>query len=142
MKVTTIIFAFLLISINGYCDTLDYWHVYINDSIVSKFNSFSKDLSINLKRSELNSSDTITVRYGTDHPCIDCYYGLTVQSEIMQRTPAVETKKHFGKLSIPIKDLLEIEKTYHISRFPFNYYERTDKKIDKMGRLLFILTIT
>jgi len=143
MKQIVIIFTFLLISINGFCDTLDFWHVYVNDKLIAEFNEFSKDLTLNLKKSNIKSTDTITVRYGSDHPCGDCYYGLTVFVEIMEQLPEAETKEHFGKLSISLNDLLHIEKKYKIQKFNFSYYEKTNKEFDnEVTRRLFTLTLT
>ena len=68
MKKLTILLFFLTISLNGFCDTLDYWHFYLNDKLVSEFNENSKELTINIKKTELMGNDIITVRYGTDHP--------------------------------------------------------------------------
>jgi len=132
-----ILFLFIIISLNGFCDTIDYWHVYINDKLVAEFNENSKDLTINIKKTELKGNDIITVRYGNDHPCVDCYYGLTVFAEFKRKAPEVETKEHFGKLSIPFEDLLDIQKTDGISRFSFNYYERPNNEKDNSGGLLF-----
>lgn len=141
MKQLLIIFSFLLISLSGFCDTLDYWHVYLNDELIAQFNSVSQDLTVNLKKSDLKSTDTITVRYGSDHPCVDCIYGLEVFVEIMEKLPEAQTTEHFGKMSISLGELLRIEKKYNINRINFNYYERTDKELDhEVGRRIFTLT--
>jgi len=142
MKHLTILFFFLIISLNGFCDTLDYWHVYINDKLVAEFNENSKDLKINIKKTELKGNDIITARYGSDYPCVDCYYGLTVFADFKRKAPEVETKEHFGKLSISFNSLLDIQKTDGINRFTFNYYERKITGTHDTGRLLFVLTIS
>jgi hypothetical protein len=142
MKQLAILFYFLIISLNGFCDTLDYWHVYINDKLVAEFNENSKDLTIEIKKTELKVNDIITVRYGTDHPCVACFYGLTVIADFKRKAPEVETKEHFGKLSIPFKDLLDIQKTDGIDKFYFNYYERKISEIHNNGRLVFVITIS
>lgn len=142
MKHLIILFVFLIISLNGFCDTIDYWHVYMNDKLIAKFNANSKDLNVNIKKMELKNSDVITVRYGSDNSCIDCSYGLIILVEIKRKLPEVQSKERFGKLSIPIKDLLNIQKIDGINKFPFNYYERTSKRLNETGRLLFVLTIT
>ena len=116
MKQLIIILTLLFTSLNGYCDTLDYWHVYVNDSLVAEFNSTSNDLTINLKRTELKISDTITVRHGTDHPCSNCHYGLNVLVEIKEKTPKVEVTENFGKLSIPLSELYDIQKKYDLNK--------------------------
>ena len=148
MKQFVIILTFLLTSISGYCDTVDYWHVYINDALIAKFDVNSKELKVDIKKNELKSSDVITVRYGSDHPCLNCYYGLTVFAEMKRKAPVAYTNEHFGKLSIPIKDLFDIQKTDDVNRFYFNYYEGTnryyagtDQGPQKNERLLFVLTI-
>lgn len=142
MKQLTILFFFLIISLNGFCDTLDYWHVYINDKLVAEFNENSKDLTINIKKTELKSNDIITVRYGSDHPCVDCIHGLNVIADFKRKAPEVETKEHFGKLSILFKDLLDIQKTDRINKFYFNYYERKNNGAQETERLLFVLTLS
>jgi hypothetical protein len=142
MKHVIIIFTFVLIPLSGFCDTLDYWHVYLNDKLIAEFNENSTNLMINIKKVELKGNAIVTVRYGSDHPCVDCHYGLTILGDFKRKAPEVETNEHFGKLSIPLKDLLDIQKTDGINKFSFNYYERTNIRYDKKKRLLFVLTIT
>lgn len=142
MKLLTTLFVFLIISLNGSCDTIDYWNVYINNKLVAEFNENSKDLTLNIKKSELKGNDIITVRYGNDHPCMDCYYGLIVLADFKRKAPKVETTDRFGKLTIPFKDLLEIQKTDGINTFSFNYYESTNNQVHTSGRLLFALSIS
>ena len=142
MKQLTILFFFLIISINGFCDTIDYWHVYINEKLVGEFNENSKEMTINVKKTELKGNDIITVRYGTDNPCVDCIYGLTVIADFKRKAPEVKTKEHFGKLSILFKDLLDIQKTDGINKFYFNYYERANNGTKDTGRLLFAVALS
>lgn len=145
MKRLAILFTFFLVSFNGVCDTINSWSVYINDKLVAKFDENSKDLTLKIKKSDLKDSDIITVRYVSDILCNDCVYGLNVFAEIKQQMPHAETKEHFGKLSIPIKDLLAIEKQYGITKFPFSYYiryEATDGGLHEInGRLVLILQL-
>ncbi|HRO76435.1 MAG TPA: hypothetical protein PLP27_09835 [Crocinitomicaceae bacterium] len=145
MKRLAILFTFFLVSFNGFCDTINYWHVYINDELVAKFDENSKDLTLKIKKSDLKESDLITVRYFSDTPCIDCLHKLNVFAEIKQQLPHAETKEHFGKLSIPIKDLLAIKKRYEITKFPFTYYVRyestDDVPLETKERLVLILQL-
>lgn len=141
MKKLIIVVAFLMISFHGFCDTLDYWHVYFNHKLVAEFNENSKDFTVKIKKSEIRKRDTITVRYGTDHPCADCFYTLVVSADFKRKEPEVVTKVNFGKLSIALKELLDIQKTDSITKFYFNYYERKKTVRDENGRMLFELTI-
>ena len=136
-----LILAFTQISLNGYCDTLDFWHVYVNDKLIAEFNDLSKDLEISLKKNDIKNTDLITVRYGNDHPCFDCTYGLFAFAEIMQKLPEVQTSDHFSKLSIPLKKLLEIRKREGINSFRFIYYEKSKEGKTNYERFLFRLTI-
>lgn len=87
-------------------------------------------------------NDIITVRYGTYHPCVDYIFGLTVVADFKRKAPEVETKEHFGKLSISFKDLLDIQKTDGINKFYFNYYGRTNNGTKDTGKVLFALTFS
>ena len=141
MKKLLLFFGFLLLSSNAFCDTLDYWHVYVNHKLIAQFNGMSKNLAITIKKSEIKSTDSITVRYGTDHPCSDCYYTLIVSADFMRKEPEAVTKENFGKLAIPLKELLNILKIEGIDKFRFYYYRREKTGRDKNGRMLFELTI-
>ena len=143
MKRIMIIFTFLLLSFTGFCDTIDYWHVYINDKLIAALNDYSEAFNITLKISELKNSDTITVRYGNDTPCYDCIFSLIAFVEIKEKTPTAETNEQFGKLAISIKDLLDIEKKYNIQKFNFIYIEWTKKPLEnEFSKRLFSLTFT
>ncbi|UTW67072.1 hypothetical protein KFE94_02870 [bacterium SCSIO 12643] len=139
MNKILILISFMTISVFGYCDTLDYYHVYLNDSLIEQYNSLSEKPSIELKSSELNDNDVITVRYGTDHPCFECVYVLNVLIEVKEKTPEVETTENYGKLSIPIKDLIYFRNKYEIDKYHFNYSVRTKKKMNGKGTHLFEL---
>jgi hypothetical protein len=142
MKKIALLFFLIIFSFNGFCDTVDYWHVYIYDKLIAEFNLNSKNLTVNVNKSELNDNDFITVRYANDHPCSDCIYRLTVLADFKRKAPEVETKEPFGKLSISIKDLLDIQMTDGINTFYFNYYERNLHETNQTSKLLFKLTIT
>jgi hypothetical protein len=142
MKKIALLFFFIILSFNGFCDTIDYWHVYINDKLIAEFNLNSKNLTVNINKSELNDNDFITVRYANDHPCSDCIYRLTVLADFKRKAPEVVTKVSFGKLSISIKELLDIQMTDGINTFYFNYYESSINGNKQINKQLFELTIT
>ena len=139
MKKILILLSFMTITLFGYCDTLDYYHLYLNDSLIGQYNSLSEKPSITLKSSELKDDDIITVRYGTDHPCVDCVYVLSVLIEVKEKAPEAETIENFGKLSIQIKDLRYFQKKYEIDKYHFNYSVRTKNRMNDNGAYLFEL---
>ena len=139
MKQLPILFSFLFISLNGFCDTLDYWHVYINDSLIGEFNSNSKQPTIDLKQANINKNDVITVRYASDNPCVDCIYVLDVLIEVKEQTPQVETDQNFGKLSLRIGELQYFQKKYGIDKYHFNLNTRRERSIPNSGTYLFEL---
>lgn len=141
MKKILILLSFMTTSLFGYCDTIDYYHVYLNDSLIGQYNSLSEKPSIVLKKSELNDDDVITVRYGTDHPCVECLYVLSVFIEVKEKTPEAETTENFGKLSILIKDLVYFQKKYEINKYHFNYKVRSKNSLNNNGTYLFELKI-
>ena len=136
-----ILLAFVAVNFLGYCDTLDYYHVYLNDSLIGKYNSLSKQPSITLIESELNDSDVITVRYGTDHPCFECVYVLTAFAEIKAQIPSATTNEQFGKLSIPMKDLIYFNKLLGVDSFHFLYSIKTNGQFENRATHLFTLKI-
>lgn len=133
--------AFIAITFLAYCDTLDYYHVYLNDSLIGQYNSFSTQPSITLKESELTDADVITVRYGTDHPCFDCVHVLTAFAEIKAQIPSATTDENFGKLSIPMKDLIYFNKLFGVDKFHFNYSIKTNGQFEDKPIYLFELKI-
>jgi|SRR5690554_788367 len=141
MKQLIIIFSFLLISLNGYCDTLDYWNVYINDSLIGQFDTNSQKPTIDLKQSNINKNDLITVKYGTDNPCSDCIYVLSVLIEVKEKTPEVETAQEFGKLSIKVKELQYFQNKYGIDKYRFHYHVRTKSSTNNSDIHLFELNL-
>lgn len=137
------VFSFLLLlSIAGSCDTIDYWHVYLNDSLIMKFTDNMGDRTITLNREQIESKDSIVVRYMRDTPSTKCESTIEVFIEIMQLLPAAHSEESFGKLAISLNELLLLGDRYQISKFPFNYSDRSGNLINEQGKQLFTLYIT
>ena len=142
MKKTLILLSFITVSLFGHCDTLDYYHVYLNDSLIGKYNfSLSDKPLIVLKKSELNDDDVITVKYGTEHLCVECVYVLSVLIEVKEKAPEAQTTESFGKLSILIEDLIYFQKKYEIEKYHFNYGIRFKNSPHDYGGYLLELKI-
>ena len=128
LKKLFIIFI-ILISIKSYgvkLDTLDYWHVYLNEKVLSKYNSVSKDLVINIDKSKIKENDTISIRYGSDTRCVNCKYILFVRDEKKHKLRVTETKNYWNKLSFGLKDLIEFGQKNKSKRYDFYYWERDE----------------
>lgn len=61
---------------------LGYWSVYLNDSLIGQFNSFSNDNEIVLKRESIQQNDTISIIYHNDQPCSKCEYYYAVKDNV------------------------------------------------------------
>jgi hypothetical protein len=142
MKHIATILTFLLISLNGLCDTIDYWHVYINDSLVAKFDENSKDLTFKIKAQSIKENDKITIRYFKDTHCIDCVYGLFVRDQQKRKLRETSTKEHFGKLTLSLKDLTDFGKLNNSKEYHFHFFERNDKGEHSPFRLILIMTLS
>ena len=114
----------MVIPLMGFCDTLDYWHVYYNDSVIAKFNSVSQDLEIEIDKSKIKDGDIISVRHGDDTPCVDCKFVLFVRDEKKRKLRITETDEFWGKLSFDVKDLIEFGDKNESKRYDFYYWEK------------------
>ena len=126
MNKILIIIGLLILPLIGFCDTLDYWHVYYNDSVIAKFNSVSQDLKIEIARSKIKEGDTLTVRHGDDTPCINCKFVLFVRDEKKRKLRITETDEFWGKLSFGLKDLTGFGDKNESKRYDFYYWEQDD----------------
>ena len=126
MNKILIIIGLLILPLIGFCDTLDYWHVYYNDSVIAKFNSVSQDLKIEIARSKIKEGDTLTVRHGDDTPCINCKFVLFVRDEKKRKLRITETDEFWGKLSFGLKDLIGFGDKNECKRYDFYYWEQDD----------------
>ena len=139
MKQIAIIFGLLTMSLKGQCDTLDYWHVYYNDSVIAKFNSVSRDLTIQFDHRNIKPTDTISIRHGDDTPCFDCTFVLFVKDDKKRKLRTIETKESWGKLSLSLTDLIDIGQKNGSKRYDFLYWERIG---DLNGHSTLVLQMT
>ncbi len=141
MKKNLITILILTISHYVFCDTLDYWHVYYNDSTIAQYNSNVSDTKIEIEKSRLKENDLLTIRYGDDTPCNNCKFYLFVQNEEKKKFRIVETNELWGKLSINLFELSEFGKTNRNNKFEFYYWEKDNKARKRHDRLVLRLTI-
>ena len=139
MLKAVLLFAVLFFSRIGFCDTITYWHVFLNDSLIAEFNESSQDLEIRLKKSDLNSFDTLRVKLKTCALCSDCLFTLELFLEIKEKTSSDSSRETDFPLKIAIADILKLEKKYDPEKFPF--YHSTQFYNRKVRQKLFHLVL-
>jgi len=120
----------ILVSIKSYgtkLDTLDYWHVYLNEKVIAKYNSVSKDLTIKLDKTIITKNDTISIRYGKDTRCVNCEYVLFVSDEKKRKLRITQSKIFWDKLSFNLKDLVDFGDKNGSKIYNFYYWEKDEK---------------
>lgn len=70
-----------LFTANAFADTIDYWHVYLNDSMIANFTENSKVLDVLLYEKKIDVSDLISVKYYNDTPCGGCLRQLVYMTD-------------------------------------------------------------
>tara|TARA_B110000211_G_C13983753_1_gene510698 strand:- start:718 stop:1146 length:429 start_codon:yes stop_codon:yes gene_type:complete len=141
MKKLLSIICFVLFSLKGYCDTLDYYHIFINDSIIGQYNSRSAVDTIIIQSEKFKKSDRLIIRYAKDHPCVKCIYGIKVFCEIKEELPQSETKENFAKLSISLNRLKNLRDKYGLESFKLYYYTRGLEGLNQITTSLFVLKL-
>lgn len=126
-----IIFCLIGISHTVKADTLDYWHVYYNQTKIREFNQYGTH-EIRLKLDSLKSGDSITVKYFRDTPCFDCRAYLTVENEKHHVFLTSSGKGTFNPISFSVNKLIELRQQGYIQTFEIFYFEgeiksRSDK---------------
>ncbi len=105
------ILSFLLfVPFTGQCDTLDYWSVYLNDSLIGQFNVLTPDPLLRLDKESIHSTDTIFVIYNNDHPCGRCDYYFAIKASENGNKLIAERRKKIGiKIPFPLVGLKNYE---------------------------------
>ncbi len=112
---------------NCFSDTICFWHVSLNNKIVNQFNELTKYPSITIKRSDVNQSDSITIRFYKDTPCYDCKINLSINNDhkmIIEQTSNIGT---FSPLTINLFELINSKENQTSTYFEFYYYEKSRK---------------
>ena len=100
----------ILISTIGFfsttkADTIDYWHVYYNQTIIKKFNQFSKG-EITLKIKDIKKTDSLTVKYFRNTPCGTCETRVEIEDSHQSVITTGQGIGTFNPIKISLFDLL------------------------------------
>lgn len=79
-QLLTLLFA--LSTSLAWSDTIDYWHVSYNDSVIARYNEFSKDLVLRLSVDQIRETDSLRIHMGSCVDCPMCTYDLHVVSSL------------------------------------------------------------
>ena len=133
------------LSFAGFADTLDYWSVYLNDSLIGHYNTLSTDNEMTLSISVINENDTINIIYGNDHPCTKCeYYYAAREMKNRVKVQAVRKKKILTKVSFSLNQLKTRMIKYQEVPIDFEFFLHEDNYISEIDpyTILFKLKIT
>lgn len=133
-------FILLISPIIGVCDTLDYWHIFYNDSIIAKFNSTSQDLKIEISKSTIKENDTLTLRYRSDTPCTNCKFVLLVRDEKKIHLKRTETTTAWANLSFNFHELIQKGDKKKSKTYDFYYWEQSNNGKKTPIKLLLQIT--
>jgi len=116
-----LILSFLLFApFIGQSDTLDYWSVYLNDSLIGQFNVLTPDPLLRLDKESIRSTDTIFVIYGNDHPCASSDYYFAIKERERGIKLIAERRKQLGvKIPFPLVGLKNYEGTLDFECFVY-----------------------
>lgn len=133
------------LSFAGFADTLDYWSVYLNDSLIGHYNTLSTDNEMTLSISVINEIDTINIIYGNDHPCSKCeYYYAAREMKNRVKVQALRKKKILTKVSFSLNQLKTRMIKYQEVPSDFEFFLHEDNYISENTpyTILFKLKIT
>ena len=124
MKKLLLIIILVISWQKGFSDTTNFYHVFVNDSIVAKFNEYSTNTTVNLSKIKLKENDTLTVKHFMDAPKF-LLFGISINAEgLKEKKLEATTKKNFGKMSIPFKEILSLQKEYNQNHFHVNFFQK------------------
>ena len=123
----------------SFADTLDFWSVYLNDSLIAELNMTSDDFNMELDKQTINVNDTISIVYGNDHPCYNCEYYYAVKDRKDGIKIHVERRNRTTeKVYFP---LIKLKEYTGFNEFEFFVYEHSYVNDDASYLVLFTLKL-
>ncbi len=123
MKNLILAIALIATPLLSFADTVDYWHVSINDQVIARFNSATKNPALTLKKSDYKEGDKISIRYGDDTPCSKCMFSIMIMNDKDRRLRANKTTEFWGPISFDLFDLIHVGEQNETSYYDFKYWE-------------------
>jgi len=141
LNIMTKIFLFFFLSFLpffGNADTLDYWSVYQNDSLIAQYNSSYSEKEISISRKNSSERDTLFIVYGNDHPCTKCEYYYAIKDTNGVKILVQRSKNILEKITFP---LLPIKQYLGSNEFVVFVYEDNYLKDENTYIELFTLKL-
>lgn len=110
----------MLIVVTAKCDTITYWHVYVNKVLIADFNQYSSKPKVALAQKDYSINDTINVTYTT---CISRGEGSIIIKDSNQQIIATfNTSDNLNYYNIPISSIINRQSDssftfHHLSSF-------------------------
>jgi|GEM_PF-5151212 len=90
-------------------DTLDYWHVYRNGSLILKANANSNDLVITITKGTLFNTDLFEIEYhGGQENLVGEYNHVSIENENGEYITSIEIQKNSKRHRIKTKELQKL----------------------------------
>lgn len=103
----TLLLSILLYGNNPKVDTIDFWHIYYNNLKVKELNITLQDLLLSIKISNVQKTDSLTIKYFRDTPCSDCETQATIEDDKQSVIVKGKNIGTFSPLKIPLFELLQ-----------------------------------
>lgn len=95
-----------VLPLNLKADTIDYWHVYYNNTMIHDFNGWKEKVVV-LKLSTIKKSDYLGVKYFKDMLCHSCINYLTIEKKETKRLKSEEGQGTGNLIKIPLSSLMK-----------------------------------
>ena len=130
-----LLFVTLCIFDSTKADTIDYWHVYYNNSFVREYNQHLKgELSLQIK--DIKVTDSFTIKYFRDTHCNDCEVNVSIESRNKIVVSKGQSIGVFTPIKVSVFDVLQHERESNEKMYQVYYYENGDNA-DKKKVLIF-----
>ena len=104
-------------------DTIDFWHVYYNDTLIKQYNWYSSGQPLVFLRKNIKPGDHITVKYSRDTPCNDCDSYLIIEYPFFNKAVTAHGTYTFCPLTIALADLVKLDSTTTAPQLFNAYYQ-------------------
>lgn len=138
LKIGLIIVIIAISNRIGFCDTIDYYHVYYNNKKIKEYNQhdLNKENSISFQTNSIKKSDKLTVKYFNDTPCRDCKFFIQVKSQTDDKIISENSNiGQFEPLTINLNDLVKFQKFNQENIFGVYYYEKDKSNIRQLFKI-------
>jgi hypothetical protein len=131
-------FSFLLLFHFSNADTIDYWHVYYNNTLLANINQNQEGYKLKLNKGDMKPGDSLSIIYYNDTPCQDCETTLYVQGDNNHTLKLMTGKSTSYRFTISAGELVTLAGGAGPDGLEFHY---TQAKWGNWNRILFRLFV-